>query len=85
MTGHPEAVLARELAICYTAIALVTDHDAGVEGDTASPRRRSSGCSARTPNGCGICCFGLPPTLDLDRHCPCPNALDGIRLPIELP
>src|SRR5690606_13796574 len=25
MTGHPEAVLARELAICYTTIALVTD------------------------------------------------------------
>jgi 5'-methylthioadenosine phosphorylase len=33
MTGHPEAVLARELAICYTAIAVVTDLDAGVEGD----------------------------------------------------
>jgi 5'-methylthioadenosine phosphorylase len=33
MTGHPEAVLARELAICYTAIAIVTDLDAGVEGD----------------------------------------------------
>ena len=32
MTGHPEAVLARELALCYTAIALVTDLDAGVEG-----------------------------------------------------
>ena len=27
------AVLARELALCYTALALVTDHDAGVEGD----------------------------------------------------
>jgi 5'-methylthioadenosine phosphorylase len=33
MTGHPEAVLARELGLCYTAIALVTDLDAGVEGD----------------------------------------------------
>ena len=31
MTGHPEAVLARELAICYTPLALVTDTDAGVE------------------------------------------------------
>ena len=31
MTGHPEAVLARELEICYAAIALVTDLDAGVE------------------------------------------------------
>src|SRR5262249_43249144 len=33
MTGHPEAVLARELGLCYTAVALVTDLDAGVEGD----------------------------------------------------
>lgn len=31
MTGHPEAVLARELGICYAAAALVTDLDAGVE------------------------------------------------------
>jgi 5'-methylthioadenosine phosphorylase len=30
MTGYPEAVLARELEICYAAIALVTDLDAGV-------------------------------------------------------
>ena len=28
MTGHPEAVLARELALCYTPLALVTDLDA---------------------------------------------------------
>ncbi|MGI5221370.1 S-methyl-5'-thioadenosine phosphorylase [Nocardia sp. CA-290969] len=34
MTGYPEAVLARELEMCYAAIALVTDLDAGVsEGD----------------------------------------------------
>ncbi|MEO8328516.1 MAG: S-methyl-5'-thioadenosine phosphorylase [Candidatus Nanopelagicales bacterium] len=30
MTGQPEAVLAREMAACYTAIALVTDMDAGL-------------------------------------------------------
>lgn len=38
MTGYPEAVLARELEMCYAAIALVTDLDAGVaagEGVTA--------------------------------------------------
>ncbi|HEY6538357.1 MAG TPA: S-methyl-5'-thioadenosine phosphorylase [Candidatus Dormibacteraeota bacterium] len=32
MTGYPEAILARELGICYSAIALVTDYDAGLEG-----------------------------------------------------
>ncbi|MDN4161661.1 S-methyl-5'-thioadenosine phosphorylase [Nocardioides abyssi] len=31
MTGAPEAALAREMRQCYTAIALVTDMDAGVE------------------------------------------------------
>ena len=31
MTGYPEALLARELEMCYAAIALVTDLDAGIE------------------------------------------------------
>jgi 5'-methylthioadenosine phosphorylase len=31
MTGHPEAVLARELGLCYTSLALVTDVDAGAD------------------------------------------------------
>ncbi len=32
MTQHPEAVLARELGLCYATLALVTDYDTGVEG-----------------------------------------------------
>jgi 5'-methylthioadenosine phosphorylase len=32
MTGYPEAVLAAEAGVPYVAIALVTDHDAGVDG-----------------------------------------------------
>ncbi|HVE64694.1 MAG TPA: S-methyl-5'-thioadenosine phosphorylase [Mycobacteriales bacterium] len=35
MTGHPEAVLARELGLCYTSVALITDHDVGVDGAAA--------------------------------------------------
>ena len=34
MTQYPEAILARELGLCYTGIALVTDYDVGVVGDT---------------------------------------------------
>ena len=34
MTQHPEAILARELEICYGNIALITDYDVGVEGET---------------------------------------------------
>ena len=32
MTQYPEAFLARELGICYCAIALITDYDTGLEG-----------------------------------------------------
>ncbi|MCL1838188.1 MAG: S-methyl-5'-thioadenosine phosphorylase, partial [Propionibacteriaceae bacterium] len=32
MTGMPEASVARELALCYATCCVVTDHDAGVEG-----------------------------------------------------
>jgi 5'-methylthioadenosine phosphorylase len=33
MTQYPEVVLAREQEICYLNISLVTDYDAGLEGD----------------------------------------------------
>ena len=33
MTQYPEAYLARELGLCYCGLALVTDYDAGIEGD----------------------------------------------------
>lgn len=33
MTQYPEAYLARELGICYSGIALITDYDTGVEHD----------------------------------------------------
>lgn len=33
MTQAPEAVLARELEICFVNIAVITDYDVGVEGD----------------------------------------------------
>lgn len=33
MTQYPEAILARELEICYANISLITDYDAGLEGN----------------------------------------------------
>jgi 5'-methylthioadenosine phosphorylase len=32
MTAYPEAILCRELELCYATVAMVTDHDVGVEG-----------------------------------------------------
>jgi 5'-methylthioadenosine phosphorylase len=33
MTQYPEAILARELEMCYVNISLITDYDVGLEGD----------------------------------------------------
>ena len=41
MTAYPEAILARELELCYANISMVTDHDVGVEGvEPVLARRR---------------------------------------------
>jgi 5'-methylthioadenosine phosphorylase len=37
MTQYPEAWLARELALCYANISLVTDYDVGLEGRSDLP------------------------------------------------
>lgn len=37
MTQYPEAILARELGICYTGIALVTDYDSGLASTVERP------------------------------------------------
>jgi 5'-methylthioadenosine phosphorylase len=79
MTGHPEAVLARELAICYTAIALVTDLDAGVEGDhgvTQEEVFRVFAENTERLRGILLDAIGRLPEKPDDA---CQHALDGLR------
>jgi 5'-methylthioadenosine phosphorylase len=77
MTGHPEAVLARELELCYTSIALITDYDVGVPGVPAVTAdevfRVFSGNNARLR----ALLDALLPTLPAARTCACPTALTG--------
>jgi 5'-methylthioadenosine phosphorylase len=85
MTGHPEAVLARELALCYTPIALVTDTDAGIEeGEGVTQEevfRVFGGNVARLRELVMTVIKDMP----AGRDCPCPHVLGGITLPFELP
>jgi 5'-methylthioadenosine phosphorylase len=87
MTGHPEAVLARELALCYTAIALVTDLDAGVEGERGVTQeevfRVFADNTARLRDILLDAVIRLPAADE--RPCPCGHALDGLKLPFALP
>ncbi len=85
MTGHPEAVLARELALCYTTLTLVTDTDAGVEegeGVTHEEVFRVFGENVTRLRQVVLQAIG---DLPLDRACPCSHALDGLSLPFALP
>ena len=90
MTGMPEASIARELAMCFTTVALVTDHDAGVEGGEAVSHAEVlrvfgdniSGLKQTLRAAIGA----LPPPEDDDAAtCACRRALDGMPLPLVLP
>jgi 5'-methylthioadenosine phosphorylase len=85
MTGHPEAVLARELALCYTAIALVTDLDAGVPGDHGVTQEEVFAVFADNTAVLRTVLLDAVTALPAERGCPCGSALDGIPLPIKLP
>lgn len=86
MTGHPEAVLARELALCYTTLALVTDMDAGIEagqGVTQAEVFEAFGKNmSRLRDLVATIIASFPAEREDDL---CAHALDGIRLPIALP
>ena len=90
MTAMPEASLARELAMCFTTIALVTDHDAGVHGGEAVTHQEVLAVFARNVEGLksvlASALAAMPETEpDESASCPCRRALDGITLPAPLP
>jgi 5'-methylthioadenosine phosphorylase len=81
MTGHPEAVLARELAICYTALALVTDLDAGVEGDHGVTQEEVFRVFGENTERLRSLLLDVAAALPVDPDCACHHALDGIEAP----
>ena len=90
MTGMPEASIARELAMCYTTMALVTDHDAGVGGGEAVTHAEVLRVFARSIEGLKAVLRSavelMPAAEDDDSAtCSCRRSLDGLRLPITLP
>jgi len=78
MTGHPEAVLARELALCYTAIALVTDLDAGVEVDHGVTQEEVFRVFGENTEKLRTLLFDIVEPLPTERDCPCSHALDDL-------
>lgn len=90
MTGVPEASVARELALCYTTVCMVTDHDAGVEAGEpvtqAEVLRIFAGNIDRLKGLLRRVIAALPaPEDDARATCSCRRALDGMPLPFDLP
>jgi 5'-methylthioadenosine phosphorylase len=86
MTGAPEAALARELALCYTSVALVTDLDAGLEhgdGVTHDEVLEVFAANMAVVRDLLVDVVGALPATDAD--CSCRRALDGLTLPFGLP
>ncbi len=85
MTGYPEAVLARELEMCYAAIALVTDLDAGA--DVGSGVRSADVTAEFTRNVVPFkqLIHDVIDRLDSERVCSHCLAHAGVELPFDLP
>ncbi len=86
MTGHPEAVLARELALCYAPLALVTDTDAGVEEGEGVTQAEVFEVFAANVKRLRDLVANIIAALPAEREDDlCAHALDGLALPFDLP
>jgi 5'-methylthioadenosine phosphorylase len=85
MTGLPEAAIARELALCYTSAAVVTDLDAGVETGEGVTHAEVMATFGRSVERLKTVLAAAVAQLPSDDDCACRHALDGLPLPLDLP
>ena len=77
MTQLPEAALARELALCYCNLSLITDYDVGMEG--VPPVSVPEVIKVFQENNARLreLLFAMVPSIPTSRGCGCSGALDG--------
>jgi 5'-methylthioadenosine phosphorylase len=86
MTGHPEAVLARELRMCYAAVAVVTDMDAGVaSGEGVGQEEVFATFAANIDRLKELLADVLRDLPEPGTGCACSSWADGLALPYEVP
>lgn len=85
MTGHPEAVLARELRMCFSAIALVTDLDAGLEAGAGVSQQEVFEAFAANLDRLRDLLGAAVPALPAADGCACSAWADGIDLTYDIP
>jgi 5'-methylthioadenosine phosphorylase len=82
MTGYPEALLARELEMCYANVSLITDYDVGVPG--VPPVSHEDVIRVFGENNARLrdLLFAVIPALPAERDCVCATALTGARFEV---
>jgi 5'-methylthioadenosine phosphorylase len=85
MTGAPEASIARELALCYTSLAVVTDHDAGIDAGEGVTHAEVMVTFGKSIDRLRSVMAEVIAALPSDDDCSCRRSLDGLDLPFELP
>jgi 5'-methylthioadenosine phosphorylase len=85
MTQYPEALLAREVEICYLNVSLITDYDVGVEGEDVEPVSHELVIKVFNENLSKLrdLLFRVIPSLPAERSCPCATALEGARFEVH--
>jgi 5'-methylthioadenosine phosphorylase len=83
MTQYPEAVLARELEICYANVSLITDYDVGVEDVPAVTHEEVIRVFEANNARLRDLLFAVIPALPAERDCPCATALSGARFEVS--
>jgi 5'-methylthioadenosine phosphorylase len=83
MTQAPEAVLARELEICYANVSLITDYDVGVAGEIeAVSHEEVIRVFQENLGRLRDLLFAIIPELPEERDCPCASALANARFEV---
>jgi 5'-methylthioadenosine phosphorylase len=82
MTQYPEALLARELELCYANISLITDYDVGVEGVPPVTNEEVVRVFTQNNERLRSLLFAVIPKLPAERACACASALQGARFEV---
>lgn len=85
MTGHPEAILAREMRLCYSTLSLVTDLDAGAETGEGVSHEEVLKVFGENVARLRKVLFDAVGKLPAERTCGCEDALGGLEPGIALP
>jgi 5'-methylthioadenosine phosphorylase len=80
MTQYPEAILARELEMCYANVSLITDYDVGLEGHPEVEPVTVAQVEeffASNNERVRALILGLVPRISRERACACATAMTG--------